>query len=279
MKNNKTPKHSIKKLFLFALIMSVISMLSVSFSYRKVTSDLWGQLGINEESGLEHIKRSFLEGYFSHGRAKVLSGDKVAIASDLLAYTKEYINSEAFEIAYELERESRKPVSELAYAPKTKEQLQQQLISDTKDALKQYEQMIANMGPENRESMEETLEVYREQLRSYEDPDNPMLDYLVQTEQVNFEAQNRGFQEELKRWEEEYPADYNEMVKKRLERFLELTEDVDYEAALKEQYGLKKFVNPEYEKKPAEWKFAYRSGKEVTETARAFAQQWLSEIQ
>ncbi len=48
---------------------------------------------------------------------------------------------------------------------------------------------------------------------------------------------------------------------------------------LKEEYRMKKFVNPAYEKKPAEWKMAYRAGKPAVDAARTFAKAWLAELQ
>jgi hypothetical protein len=57
-----------------------------------------------------------------------------------------------------------------------------------------------------------------------------------------------------------------------------LTQGIDFNAALKESGGNKVFVNPAYEKKSNKWKMAFRAGKEVTEAARAFAQQWLKEL-
>ena len=44
-------------------------------------------------------------------------------------------------------------------------------------------------------------------------------------------------------------ADHKKMVKARLETFLKLTADVDFNAALKEEYRLKKFVNSGLRKK------------------------------
>lgn len=38
------------------------------------------------------------------------------------------------------------------------------------------------------------------------------------------------------------------------------------------------FANPFYQRKPAEWKFLYRLGKEPVAEARLFAKQWLAEL-
>ena len=59
-----------------------------------------------------------------------------------------------------------------------------------------------------------------------------------------------------------------------------MTEDVDYSAELKAgDNGLKIFVNPAYERKPAEWKLAYRAGKPATDALRAAAEKWLKELE
>ena len=63
-----------------------------------------------------------------------------------------------------------------------------------------------------------------------------------------------------------------------MEEFLQVTADVDFNAALKEEYRVKKFVNPTYEKKSNEWKMAYRAGKPVVEAARSFVSSWLEEL-
>lgn len=271
-------KNSFLRLALVLLLSCGSGVLFLSFTSGKITSDFWKQLGIDESSGTEHIKKTFLQGYLSYGRAKVGSGDKVAIAADLLKYTRNVMESEAFRSAYEQERENRKPVASGNAAPKTKEQLQQELIKETEESIASYEQMIKTMGPDIQKSLGEAMQALKEQLKSYRDPENEMLTYMLQAEQMQFQEENRQHIKNLQNWESAYPADHRKFVKNRLEKFLQLTADVDYDAALKEVNGKKKFVDPVYESKPKEWKMAYRSGREVTETARKFVKQWLTEI-
>jgi hypothetical protein len=80
--------------------------------------------------------------------------------------------------------------------------------------------------------------------------------------------------ERMAQWQKEFPADPRQLVKARLEQFLRDTAGVDYAATL----NGRKFANAAYERKPDEWKLAYRAGKEPTEKARAFAQAWLAEM-
>ncbi len=79
-------------------------------------------------------------------------------------------------------------------------------------------------------------------------------------------------------WGKNMPENVNDFIAERLQKMLDATKDIDYNAQLVEKYGKKRFVNPKYEGKNQEWKQGFRAGKEVTEPARAFAQQWLNEL-
>lgn len=70
------------------------------------------------------------------------------------------------------------------------------------------------------------------------------------------------------------PADPNELIKKRLEKFMEISATVDFEATLNGY----QFANPEYEKKSDQWKMCYRAGKAVISAAREEVAKWLKEL-
>lgn len=74
--------------------------------------------------------------------------------------------------------------------------------------------------------------------------------------------------------EKNYPPDAVDMVKKRLNDFLEISATVDFDAEV--SGGM--FVNPEYQKKSSWWKMCYRAGKDVVAAAREEAQKWLDEL-
>jgi hypothetical protein len=75
--------------------------------------------------------------------------------------------------------------------------------------------------------------------------------------------------------EKKYPADANELIKKRLQEFLTLSASVDFEA----EVSGGRFVNPEYEAKSREWKMCYRAGKAVIMAAREEVELWLKELE
>lgn len=70
------------------------------------------------------------------------------------------------------------------------------------------------------------------------------------------------------------PADPNELIKKRLEKFMEISATVDFDATLDGS----QFANPEYEKKSDQWKMCYRAGKAVIAAAREEVAVWLKEL-
>ena len=71
-----------------------------------------------------------------------------------------------------------------------------------------------------------------------------------------------------------YPEDPQELVKKRLEEFLEVSETVNFEAEMRGNM----FADAKYEGKDDKWKMCYRAGKEVVGAAREEAKKWLDEL-
>jgi hypothetical protein len=72
--------------------------------------------------------------------------------------------------------------------------------------------------------------------------------------------------------------DYKKVVRERLRAFLTLSATVDFDAKLKQSGSTWYFVNPAYEQQTEQWKFLYRIGKEPVMAARAFAADWLREL-
>lgn len=93
---------------------------------------------------------------------------------------------------------------------------------------------------------------------------------LVMQEQNRLE---RNAQQKQKRIDE--LKDYKSIIRHQLQQFLDVSADVDFNAALKQQGDKMVFVNPAYESRPAAWKLCFRCGKEAVTGARKFAQEWL----
>lgn len=280
MKINPLIKRKNGILTVSGLLIMFVCLINLSFTFKKAPATIWSQLGISENTGLENIKKSFLEGYlYSYGASaakKIAVGDRVAVVNDLLVYCKEYVNSSSFIKDYENARIASKPVK--PQDPKTKEQIQKERIADLNRSIAEGEKSMKTLPPDLIEPFKEVQQMLKDQITDYENPQSPMLTMLADAEQYSYKTAVQQYETNVKNWENEFPEDHSKMIKARLEKFLELTKDVDFNAALKEEYRMKKFVNPVYERKPDEWKMAFRSGKPVVDAARAFASQWISEL-
>ncbi|HEX7847993.1 MAG TPA: hypothetical protein VF476_19475 [Chitinophagaceae bacterium] len=262
------------------LIVAFISLLSFSFTTsRSFADDFWKQLGMTRDQGTDGVKQSFLNGYLYYYGAKnaknIATGNRAAIAKDLLNYTKQYVNSEAFRKEYELMRRSAKP-EEPQLKTFTKEDVRKEQIAETEKSIAKTEEIMKQ--PNMKAIMEPSLQLYKKNLLDYKDPNSKMIEMYYQGKKREQEQQMESYKKYYTRWENDYPADHREKIKERLQKFLELSATVDFNAELKQVGNKKKFVNPQYEGKAYDWKQVYRAGKEVIEPARAFAEQWIKEL-
>jgi len=257
----------------------IVSVFLVGFTTDKSTTP-WTRLGISENKAMENIRQSFIEGYlYTYGASSaknVALGDRASLALDVLNYTKSYVNSPGFIKAYEDARIAATPVKPAP--PRSKEQIQKEKIAELEKTIAEGEQSMKTLPKDLVEPFKEVQQMLKDQKKDYENPDSEMLALFVTSEGYTYTNAKARYEEEVDRWEKEYPSDYKKMITSRLEEFLQVTADVDFNAQLKEEYRLKKFVNPAYEKKSAEWKMAYRAGKPAVEAARAFAKAWLAEL-
>ena len=263
------------------LVIALIAVLLMSYTEKRMFADVWQQLGISKEKGIRNIEASFMNGYFHYYGAEkaknILQGDRRAIAKDLMIYAKQQVNSESFKKQYELERKNARPVED-DQKVKTKEEIRKERIAETEKSIRETEANMKTMKPDMVKVLQPMLEILRNNLKDYKDPNSNMIDLMYQGEVMNAESRKRSYQESLERWEKEFPADYKELVKRRLQKFVELAKTVDFSAELKLVNGKKKFVNPTYEGKAYDWKQIYRAGKDVIEPAITFAEEWIREL-
>jgi hypothetical protein len=264
----------------FAGIMVLLSLFAFT-ARKKMIDDVWMQLGMKKDQGLTGIKNSFLNGYLYYYGARniknIATGNRVEVAKDLLTTVKEYINSDAFKNEYASMRERSKP-QEPVNKVRTKEQIRQDEIEKAKKGIKDTEEAIKKTTPEIAEGLKGVIDMYKENIKMYEEPNSQMIDLFWQGEKINYENDVKNYKEQLAKWASSYPEDHRLMIKSRLQQFLKVAATVDFNAQLKEVFGKQKFVNAAYEGKPTEWKQIFRSGKDVTDFTKKFTEQWLTEL-
>lgn len=263
------------------VIIVMSSYALMSYTTKKIADNLWQQLGIPETSGRNNIKESFLSGalryYGVRNFKNITLNNRAAIATDLLNYTKKYVSTPEFNKEYLKFRQDMKPYP--PDAPKTKEGIREGYIKELETQLQNMQKLLPTTKDEIvKKFFTERIPQLKKEIEDLKLPNNPRVENAWQAEQNRIKWANEAYQKKVKEWETEFPESYVQLIKNRLEQFLDKTKDMDYNAELTERQGKKRFTNPVYEGKDYQWKMAFRAGKEVTETARIFAQQWLKEL-
>ena len=277
--------HMKRKLLLLSFMFFLLTTSLLFFSFKsKIThfADFWEQLGVTEVKGREKIQGSFLTGYLWTSGVKnfknIVLGERKAVTTDLLNYTKNYVQSAEFAKAYQANKLTVKP-RDGSRKPKTEAQMREEKIAEAKKAIANYEKGLqTTTAADIKKIYEDGIAQQKKMIADYEDPKSETIPSMAKYQQQLYERDVKRYEDNLKRWEEEYPTDPSKYVRKRLEEVLSATEGIDYNAELVEKNGKKYFVKQEYEKKHNNWKYGFRAGKEVTETVRDFVKSWITEI-
>ncbi|HXG01058.1 MAG TPA: hypothetical protein VNL69_09730 [Bacteroidota bacterium] len=270
------------KTFLVLLALSIAFCICGFMYLQTRTVQALERVGISSALVKDCIWTSYSGGYLSYPSVSMLrqiaAGERAAVVGDIAAFAKSYSRSEEFRKKYREFREQQKPEQ-----PKPPLSMAEQRRRDKENMQKQVREMQAQMKQapaEHRPIFQQTIEMFKQQLKELDNPDNPM--YSPQMDELNnqmFAAQMEEYRQKLAEWEAEYPPTPDAMIKRWLTRFLEESHEVDYSArVIDDEHGRKVFVNPAYESKSPHWKMCYRAGRDVVEAGRTAARQWLAEL-
>ncbi|MGZ5286875.1 MAG: hypothetical protein ACXWB9_06810, partial [Flavisolibacter sp.] len=238
MKKTSTPllRRSIQ-VFTAIILIILFSFFTILSRARQQMNDIWKQLGITIPQANMNIKNSFLYGNFQYYGAKyakdIAAGDRVAAVNQLVAYAKKHFESTEFKSEYKKYRDralpkapERLPVSAESLKAQEKERLERNL--------KTAESNLTNPNPKISNGAPAAIERIKKDLAALEDPNNPVIKKRLDDAEKSYQAGIKRHEEEMKKFNEKYPEDSRMLLKKRLQEMLDLTEEVDYSAELKE---------------------------------------------
>ena len=197
---------------------------------------------------------------------------RVTIVRGLATMLKTYTRSEAFKARYAEYVDVNRPKAETARMKSVSEQ-----DAETDASIKEMEANIKKMPPDMQKQMEEVVKQMKAQQAELKKNTEfqAMRDSAVKEAQAQEE---REFRDRLSQFDARHPRNPDLLIAARLREFLALSADVNYGARLVKQGDKMRFEDPALEGKPAEWKLCFRAGKEATDSARAFATEWLKEL-
>jgi hypothetical protein len=157
-------------------------------------------------------------------------------------------------------------------------EIQKEEIAKTEKSIKDSEKTLQEVNAEMAKAIQPVVDMLRKNLKDYQNPNHEYFSAIALGEKYQQEGAVKNYQDQLRKWETDFPGNINAFIEDKLKKMLDYTKDIDYNAALVEKYGKKRFANPTYEGKRTEWKQGFRAGREVTEQARSFAEKWLAEL-
>jgi len=273
------------KSFLAVSVISFFCFFAIAVKAKKSADDVWKQLGLTTADADMNIKNSVIQGslyyYGAKNAANIITGNRVAIINDMVAYARKYSSSADFKANYKKYRDQMRP-KPYDFTPATRESIKANEKQRLEMNLKIAEEGLNSPNPKIKNGAPSRIENIKKELAALDDPDNKTIKRLLDEDKRMNESVIKQNEEQLKNFEARYPEDPQVLIKKRLEQILDITADVDFAAELKDaEWKGKKwkvFVNPAYEKKSKEWKLAFRAGKVTTDAVRAAAEKWLKEF-
>ena len=242
-------------------------------------------LGISEGRAREAVFDSFMSDAVSiAGKPEAFLGLSQTARATLVTFAlnlaRTFAESDDFKRRYADHREANGP-EPLPEQPTVDAVLAKQRAGFENQVL-EMRKLFDQITPEQRATLESGWNDMRRQLDEMEKGERRKELDAALKEQYGSQVRQRNAA--MQEFSKTYPEDPRALIAMRLRHFLQVTSDVNFAAQLVDQdsgdKGKKKvFADPQLEAKPAEWKMCFRAGKPATDTARAFAQKWLSDLQ
>ena len=143
-----------------------------SFTTAKLVEDFMQQLGITQAQLNKNISNTILGGSLNYYGAKNLKTlafkDRAGIATEVCKYTKDYVQSDAFQKDYAQMRESNKPREGNKIL--TPEEMRADMVSRLKESITKTEASLKTANAQMKPIFEDLLKQTKKQLKEAEDP-------------------------------------------------------------------------------------------------------------
>jgi hypothetical protein len=237
-------------------------------------------LGVQETSAKQDILYAIIQGRVNVYPARqafkaAAPATRAGLVKTAMTWARAYTESPAFKDQWAKERTAATPVS-----PKPKDVNAEvaRMKAEQRKGIDEMKKNLVKMPPDIRPQMEATVKQMEADFAKRE-ADPQFAAMMRQSVEMQNATEQKQYQDALARYGQRYPDNPNVLIAQRLRQFLQVSQDVDFGAALvTAPGGRQRFANTALESKPAEWKLCFRAGKEAVAAARDVAQSWLSAV-
>lgn len=241
-----------------------------------VAADVFQEYGLDRQAWADAFVGSMTGGgmYAPSVPAKLKAvppAGRAAVITALGTAAKAFFQTAEFRSQYKLEYESQLPDD--LRPPRTAKEIAAEAKADMLKGLAEMEEVVKGVQGDARKEMEKALAKARAEVQQQLKMVDEAAAQQAADERARYdEAKNRPPDPDA------VSPDPAVSLKKALKAFLEDTAGVDFSAATKTEFGMRRFVKADYESKPKAWKMCYRAGTDACGAARAFATTWLAEL-
>lgn len=238
------------------------------------------ELGLNEFQTRQDLVTALVSGsvpfYNVSKTMKALAPEaRAAMVRGVLAWAKDFSETPEFAAAYQTMRSNSMPA-----APEPRGTVEEEIERQKAEMLQQIEEMKtmkAALPADQQPAMDETIQSMLASVEQmYGDPE--MRQFQVQSIEFQRAEEQRQYEAALENWRQTFPEDPRVIIARRLQAFMQVSAEVNFDAPLKQDGRLMRFADAQYEQKSPEWKLCYRAGRETVAAAREFATAWLAAL-
>lgn len=246
-------------------------------------ADVLADLGVSASAARQAVLAGLSNGSPSYGPAaaamrKASPAVRVQLVEGAVAWARAYTTSPEFKAAYTALRDSKKPTAPV-FTGTPEEELARRQAKEQKEQAESSDAMkkaLASMPPDQRAQLEGAMKEAAAAMQQLNTP--AMRTMMVDGIRMERDTKSRQYQDDLKKWQEQYPENPAPIIAARLRAFLDTTADVNFDAKLETRNGKLRFVDPSYEARSSTWKACYRLGKEPLTAARTAIGAWLRAV-
>jgi predicted transcriptional regulator len=242
----------------------------------------FAEFGLNANQLKPQLVEAFTHGYIPAYPSRkayyaASPATRVAFVRDTFAWVKAYTESAAFKADYDKRRAEARPGG--SESKGTPDEQYAKYLADQRKSLEEMKKNVSAMSADMQKQMQPVIQQMEASIeKTAKDPQTAEIMKNMFAQQATHDQETN--KDELAKYEQEWPADPKVLIAARLHDFLNETGDLAFDAKLVDEGGgRRRFADEQFESKSDRWKLCYRAGKEPVDAARAFAKDWLRQLE
>lgn len=254
-----------------------LALAALTATVAAAAADVFQEYGLDRPAWSDSFLHSLTDGAFSApsfpAKLKAVPPERrAAVVQALGAAAKAFAGSAEFKARYGQEYQESLPDD--LRPPRSAAEIEASMRAETRKGLTEMEAAVKELQGDSRKQAEAALAQVRSEFERQAAGLGKAAAEQAAAEKARYEAAKSRPPDP-----DALSPDPRVSLRRALDAFLRETSGVDFAAETRAGASrTRRFVRPDYEKKPRSWKLCYRAGREACDAARAFATGWRAEL-